>query len=180
MQFFLYLTVGGLAFLVEISVFVALRRASMPVIPASVTSFLIATSTNYLLSVMLAFQRGRFSRHIELTRFLVVVLVGLALNTALVWLFVYPLAIPPTAAKIAAVPIVLVWNYLGRRLLVFGDEVPAPVRFWLEPLGRALLGSRLAKRASEHSRPAHQRTHCTVSIDQRIGLAVRGILKWKI
>jgi putative flippase GtrA len=179
-QFFLYLTVGGLAFLVEISVFVALRRASMPVIPASVTSFLIATAANYLLSVMLAFQRGRFSRHIELTRFLVVVLVGLALNTALVWLFVYPLAIPPTAAKIAAVPIVLVWNYLGRRLRVFGDEVPAPVRFWLEPLGRALLGSRLAKRASEHSRPAHQRTHCTVSIDQRIGLAVRGILKWKI
>lgn len=51
---------------------------------------------------MLPFQRGRFSRHIELTRFLVVVLVGLALNTPLVWFFVYPLAIPPAAAKIAA------------------------------------------------------------------------------
>lgn len=110
-EFFLYLIVGGLAFLVEISVFVALRRASMPIIPVSVTSFLIATAANYLLLVMLAFQRGRFSRHIELTRFLVVVPVGLALNTALVWFFVYPLAIPPTAAKIAVVPIVTIRCY---------------------------------------------------------------------
>ena len=169
MQFFLYLIVGGLSFFVEISVFVALRRASMRVIPASVTSFLIATAANYVLSVTLASQRGRLSRRIELTRFLVVVLVGLALNTALVWFFVYPLAIPPTAAKITVVPIVLVWNYLGRRLLVFGDEVPDPICFWLEPLGRALFGSRSAKRRQSTAWPARQRAHCTVSIDPRIG-----------
>jgi hypothetical protein len=30
-----------------------------------------------------------------------------------------------SAAKIAAVPIVLIWNYLGRRLFVFGNDVPA-------------------------------------------------------
>ena len=85
MQFFLYLIVGGLSFLVEISTFVALRRAAMPVIPASVTSFIVATVANYLLSILLAFERGRFRRYVELTRFLVVVLVGLTLNTMLVW-----------------------------------------------------------------------------------------------
>jgi putative flippase GtrA len=124
MQFFLYLIVGGLSFIVEISVFVALRRAAMPVIPASVVSFLVATAANYLFSVLLAFQRGRFRRHIELMRFSTVVLVGLGLNTALVWCFAYPLAIPPTIAKIAAVPFVLAWNYLGRRALVFDDRIP--------------------------------------------------------
>jgi dolichol-phosphate mannosyltransferase len=132
MQFLLYLIVGGLSFLVEIGTFLALRRAAMPVIPASVTSYVVATVANYLLSVLLAFQSGRFRRHVELARFLTVVMVGLALNTALVWCFVYPLAIHPTIAKIAAVPIVLIWNYLGRRMLVFDDRVPASVQPWLQ------------------------------------------------
>jgi putative flippase GtrA len=125
MQFFLYLIVGGLSFIVEIATFIALRRAAAaPVIPASVLSFIIATIANYLLSVVLAFQRGRFRRHVEVVRFVSVVLVGLVLNTALVWCFVYPLAIPPIVAKIAVVPIVLIWNYIGRRLFVFSDRIP--------------------------------------------------------
>jgi putative flippase GtrA len=141
MQFFLYLIVGGLSFLVDIGAFVALRRAAMPVISASVASFIVATVANYLLSILLAFERGRFSRHVELIRFLSVVLVGLALNTGLVWCLVYPLTIHPTLAKIAAVPPVLIWNYLGRRMLVFDDRLPAPIRSWLEPASRPLLAA---------------------------------------
>ena len=63
----------------------------------------------------------------------VILLVGLGLNTLLVWAFVYPLSMQPTAAKIVAVPIVLAWNYLGRRLLVFSNEVPVAVRAWAKP-----------------------------------------------
>jgi putative flippase GtrA len=136
MQFLLYLIVGGVSFLVEIATFIALRRAAMPVIPASVTSFIVATVANYLLSIVLAFQRGRFRRPVELARFLGVVLVGLGLNTALVWIFVYPLAIPPTLAKISVVPIVLVWNYLGRRMLVFDARIPIPIPSWLLSVSR--------------------------------------------
>lgn len=160
MQFFLYLIVGGLSFVVEIGTFVALRRAAMPVIAASVSSFLVATIANYLLSILLAFQSGRFGRRAELIRFLVVVLVGLALNTALVWWFAYPLAIQPTVAKIAAVPIVLIWNYLGRRALVFDHRVPVSVRSRLEAAIRA---------ASARLRPARERTGDAVPINERIG-----------
>ena len=56
MQFFLYLIVGGLSFIVEISTFLALRRIAMSVIPASVASFIVATVANYLLSIVLAFE----------------------------------------------------------------------------------------------------------------------------
>src|SRR5215469_15285562 len=98
MQFFLYLIVGGLSFLVEIATFVALRHAAMAVIPASVTSFMVATMANYLLSILLAFERGRFRRHVELARFFIVVFVGLALNTAVVWALAYPLAVQATVA----------------------------------------------------------------------------------
>jgi putative flippase GtrA len=133
MQFFLYLIVGGLSFFVDIGAFIALRAIEVPVIIASVTSFGLATVVNYLLSVILAFQRGRFRRNIEMLRFLTVVLIGLGLNTLLVWCFVYRLALHPTTAKIIAVPIVLVWNYLARRRLVFGNEIPSAVRTWLKP-----------------------------------------------
>jgi hypothetical protein len=68
---------------------------------------------------------------------LTIALVGLGLNTLLVWCFVYPLSLHPTAAKILAVPVVLAWNYLGRRLLVFGNEIPVAVRVWLKPARRA-------------------------------------------
>ncbi|MGA8699535.1 MAG: GtrA family protein [Xanthobacteraceae bacterium] len=133
MQFFLYLIVGGLSFFVDIGAFIMLRAIEVPVIPASVASFSLATGANYLLSVVVAFERGRFHRSIEMLRFLSVVLVGLGLNTLLVWSFVFRCSIDPAAAKIVAVPIVLVWNYFGRRLFVFGNDIPIAVRAWLEP-----------------------------------------------
>jgi len=138
MQFFLYLVVGGLSFFVDIGAFIALRAIEMPVIPASVTSFSLATAANYLLSVVLAFERGRFRWSIEMLRFLTVVLVGLGLNTLLVWCFVYRFSIHPAAAKIIAVPIVLIWNYLGRRFFVFSNDIPVTVRTLVRPPGAAL------------------------------------------
>jgi putative flippase GtrA len=147
MQFLLYLIVGGQSFFVDIGIFVLLRMAEMSVIPASIVSFMAATGANYVLSTVLAFQGGRFRRHIELVRFLVVVLVGLALNTGLVWLFVYPLGVDPTLAKILAVPIVLVWNYLGRRLLVFHDRLPTPMLKWLSSARRSRRTAAAARQA---------------------------------
>jgi putative flippase GtrA len=87
-----------------------------------------------LLCVVLAFERGRFRRSIETVRFLTVALIGLGLNTLLVWYFIYPLSLHPTAAKVIVVPIVLVWNYLGRRLLVFSNEIPVALGSRLKPL----------------------------------------------
>lgn len=81
MQFFLYLIVGGLAFFVDIGTFLVLRTVGISVLSASVSSFMVATAANYLLSILLAFERGRFRRHIELLRFMIVVVVGLGLNT---------------------------------------------------------------------------------------------------
>jgi len=99
MQFLLYLIVGGLSFFVDIAAFVAFRALAMAVIPASIMSFILATIANYFLSILLAFERGRFRRNVEVIGFVAVVLVGLGLNTLLVWCFVYPLSIYPTMAK---------------------------------------------------------------------------------
>src|SRR5436190_8015419 len=156
MQFFFYLIVGGLSFFVDIGAFVAMRAIEVPVIAASISSFILATAGNYLLSILLGFERGRFRRHMEMLRFLAVVLVGLGLNTLLVWFFVYPLSMHPTVAKIVAVPIVLVWNYLGRRLLVFGNQVPVAVRAWTAPARLLARARPAAARAPDQAAAARR------------------------
>jgi putative flippase GtrA len=140
MQFFLYLIVGGLSFFVDIGTFLMMRTIEVPVIPASVTSFSLATAANYLLCIVLAFEHGRFRRSIEMLRFLSVVLVGLGFNTLLVWCFVFPLSIHPATAKIAAVPVVLIWNYLGRRLFVFSNDIPVAIGAWLDANWKSATG----------------------------------------
>lgn len=123
-QFAWYLVVGGLSFGVDIGAFVALQALATPVLAASALSFTAATGANYVLSYLLAFERGRFSRSTEIRRLLVVALVGLALNTGLVWLFVSMTPMTPVAAKVLAVPLVLAWNFLGRRWFVFRPQMP--------------------------------------------------------
>lgn len=123
-QFAWYLMVGGLSFGVDIGAFLALQALATPVLAASALAFAAATAANYVLSYVLAFERGRFSRGGEIRRLLIVALVGLALNTGLVWLFVTATPMPPVMAKILAVPLVLAWNFLGRRWFVFRPEMP--------------------------------------------------------
>ena len=122
-QFGWYLLVGATCFAVDIGSFVGLRGAGWPVIAASPASFLLGTTANYFLSYLLAFRRADRARGAELSRLLVVALVGLALNSLFVWIFV-ALGLAAVLAKVLAVPLVLAWNFLGRRALVFTDQLP--------------------------------------------------------
>ena len=62
MQFCLYLIVDALSFFVDIGTFIVLRGIEVPAIPASVMSFSLATVANYLLCIVLAFERSRLRR----------------------------------------------------------------------------------------------------------------------
>jgi putative flippase GtrA len=54
-----------------------------------------------------------------------IAVVGLSLNSAVVWLLAENLRFHPTLAKILAVLPVLAWNYLGRLVIVFGGAPSA-------------------------------------------------------
>ena len=123
-QFGFYLVVGGLSFFVDIGDFMVLRAFGMPLYLASIASFVLATIVNYFLSYILAFKRGRFARGPEIARLFAVAGVGLALNTGFVWLFLRSDLFSEVLAKIAAVPLVLAWNFLGRRIFVFRADLP--------------------------------------------------------
>ena len=137
-QFRWYLVVGGTSFFVDIWSFVALTTFDVPVLAASATSFIVATLVNYYLCYKLAFIRGRFTRLDEVARLFAVAIVGLGLNTLFVWLFIAAVAFPPVAAKIAAVPLVVGWNFLGRRIFVFHAEIPVASFLFAQALASTL------------------------------------------
>ncbi|MGA8597955.1 MAG: GtrA family protein, partial [Bryobacteraceae bacterium] len=125
LQFGFYLVVGGICFSIDIIGFILLRYSGLRILTASATSFVVATITNYFLCCALVFCSGRYSRPEELLRLFVIALVGLALNSAVVYVLAVVIGFNPTLAKILAVLPILGWNYLGRRAIVFGGT-PAP------------------------------------------------------
>ena len=100
-------------------------RWKLPILTASVLSFVTATLANYLLCCGFVFNRGRFSRPEEIVRLFIIALVGLGLNSIVVLLLAQILEFDPTLAKILAVFPVFAWNYVGRRAMVF-DGTPSP------------------------------------------------------
>jgi putative flippase GtrA len=90
-------------FCIDIAGFVALRSLKLPILTASVLSFVTATLVNYLLCCGFAFRSGRFSRPEEIVRLFIIALVGLGLNTTVVLLLAKILRFDPTLAKILAV-----------------------------------------------------------------------------
>jgi len=124
LQFVLYLFVGGISSVLDVGGFIALQYAGVGYLVASAVSFIAATILNYFLSYILAFNRGKHSPRSENIRFWLVSLVGLAINTLAMRLFVRVLGTPPIVGKVVAVPVALVWNFVGRRLFVFHKDLP--------------------------------------------------------
>jgi putative flippase GtrA len=126
-QLGLYFIVGGICFFVDIGGFIIMRLSDLPILPASALSFVTATLVNYSLCCSFVFRRGRFSRPEEIARLFLIAVVGLGLNSLVVFFLARILPFNPTLSKIAAVFPVFAWNYLGRRKLVFEDDL-SPVR----------------------------------------------------
>ncbi|MBB6226277.1 putative flippase GtrA [Polymorphobacter multimanifer] len=119
-----YLLTGGTAAVVDIGLFWAFTTAGMAIVTAALLSFLIATVVNYRLT----------SRHVFATpaslrgyaKFLAAAGLGLVLNVALTGLLAANTAMPPLLAKIIAVGIAFVANFLMNALVVFHKPAAQP------------------------------------------------------
>jgi len=123
-QFLAYAVVGGISSIVDVGVFWLLNNAKFPLAVSATISFVLATLLNYVLSYTVAFARGRFSPREEVIRFWLVSLVGLVINDLLIYVFAKVAHLSPMVAKVITLPLVLVWNFLGRRLFVFHPDLP--------------------------------------------------------
>jgi glycosyltransferase involved in cell wall biosynthesis len=118
-QFAAYLFVGGAAAGVNLAVFLSLYSSGIPVEVAAPTAFAVAAAVNYILSILFVFRhKAKWGNILEITIYCVVVLAGAAVDLFITKSFV-EMGASPTVAKIGASAIVLIFNFTGRRYLVF-------------------------------------------------------------
>ena len=120
-QFFRYAFVGGIAALVDWAVLYALTRLGMHYLVSTVFAFVAGLAVNYLLSKKLVFsaEKSRVGRSAEFAVYAVVGVVGLGLTEAIMYLLTEKLGLYFMFSKIIATLVVLVWNYAGRKLILY-------------------------------------------------------------
>lgn len=116
--------VGIIAFVIDYGVMVALTEllGLNPVLSATI-SFTVSVVFNYVASMRYVFtHRDGMSRRREFVIFVVLSVIGLGLNDLLMWLGTDTIGIDYRIVKIGATAIVMVYNFVTRRVLLDGGE----------------------------------------------------------
>jgi putative flippase GtrA len=129
-EFFRYALVGGIAFLADLGSLVIcreffFRNVSIGVYIAVAIGFIVGLIVNYSLSLMFVFSGRKYkNRGRTVSAFAVFAIIGVfgLLWTELgMWIGVSLLDLNYSIVKVFVAVIVLFWNYLGRKFIVFGS-----------------------------------------------------------
>ena len=115
---------GVVAFFIDFGVLVFLTEVFGidPVISATV-SFTVSVVFNYLASMRYVFShREGMSRKREFVIFVILSVIGLGINDVMMWAGTAYTAIDYRIIKIVATAVVMVWNFVTRKIFLEGDE----------------------------------------------------------
>ena len=119
--------VGVLAFVIDYGLMVALTElvGLVPVASATV-SFIVSVVFNYAASMRFVFSHKEgMSKQREFVIFVVLSVIGLLINDGLMWAGTELVAIDYRIVKIGATAVVMVWNFVTRKLFLDGGEQQA-------------------------------------------------------
>lgn len=121
-QFLVYLLIGGSAAIVNLALFLAIYSSTSIVSVATISSFLIAAAFNYWLCISFLFRSGtRWSTKKELQLYILLVVALAGIDFLLTATFMGA-GVFAGSAKLTATFIMLVLNFLGRRLVIFPEK----------------------------------------------------------
>lgn len=86
---------------------------------SNILAFIAANVLNYTLSRNWVFVKGRHSLSMEFVAFAIVAIVGLGLNILILWVMIDHIQIDYRIAKLFAIAIVVLWNFISKKRLVF-------------------------------------------------------------
>lgn len=123
-QFLRYFVTGGLAFIVDFGAFaIALYYFDIHYLISNLIGLAAGNVVNYLLTVRWVFstEKRKMEKHVflEVVVFVLISLFGMGLNELLMYVFVGVLHIQEMVSKVGAAIIVLLYNFLARKLILF-------------------------------------------------------------
>ena len=128
-EFLRYILVGGIAFLVDSGVLALFRElilnggTSTELFICTALGFIAGLVTNYVLSLVFVFRKSENSGNAKsiggFIIFTVVGLIGLGLTELGMYVGVYVFCWHYLITKVLVAGLVMVWNYVGRKVLVF-------------------------------------------------------------
>ena len=119
-QIFKFGIVGGSAFVIVYGIMIALTEVvGINYLISSGISFAVSVIYNYILSVRWVFEvEKNGDKRKEFIVFIVLSLIGLALNQLLMWVTVSGIHIFYMVAKILVTVVVMIYNFITRKLFL--------------------------------------------------------------
>lgn len=120
-QMFRYAIVGGVSFIVDYGLLYALTEwLGLHYLLSATISFTAGLQVNYLISIRWVFGKSKLSsRTAEFIVYGIIGVVGLLLNNLLLYLFTDCFRLHYMLSKLVSAAIVLVWNFVGRKIILF-------------------------------------------------------------
>lgn len=111
--------VGFLCFFIDYGIMVFLTEiVNINYLISSGISFTVSVIVNYVLSLTFVFDTKRGNKIKEFVIFVVLSVIGLGINQILMWCCVDVLGIFYMIAKIGATAVVMVYNFITRKLIL--------------------------------------------------------------
>ena len=120
-QFFRYIFVGGLAFIIDIGfLYILTNFFGYYYLISAAISFTLGLIANYLLSTHWVFNKHNLNNlTLEFSIFTIIGIIGLGLNELFIWFFTAELNIYYLTSKIFAAALILIWNFLARKYTLY-------------------------------------------------------------
>ena len=116
--------VGFICFFIDYGVYVFLTRIfHVHYLAASVASFIVSVTVNYILSVTIVFETDKNKNKFkEFVVFVFLSAIGLGINYLCMWIGVDLLKIYDLLTKIGATGVVMVYNFISRKMFIEKKE----------------------------------------------------------
>lgn len=118
-QFIRYFFVGGIAAVVNIgSLFIFTDLFDINYIISNIFAFILGLITNYCLSKKFVFTNDNsMNKVFEFITYAVIGVLGLGIDTLMLWIFTNKFKIYYMISKIISTMITFIWNFVARKLL---------------------------------------------------------------